>query len=439
MTKSKKIQDIVVMGFALFAIFFGAGNLIFPPYIGVVAGKQWYEVMFGFLMTDPVLPILGVIVTAMVGGKADDLGKRVGPRFSKVLCAMAILIIGPLFAVPRNAATTHEIAIQQFFPGIPMVVSSAIFFAITAFFVLNPGGVIDKIGKYLTPGLLIALTAIIVTCIVKPIGTIQEVPVQNFFLRGFTEGYQTMDAIGSSLLAGIVMADVVRRGYKGEKEQLRMMIGVGVVAFVLLAFVYGGLTYVGATSGEYFTTETSRVDILAGVVYHLFGSAGKFCIGVVVALACLTTSVGLTATFGNFFEEASNGKWNYKYIVLTSVIVSFILSLKGVEGLINLAVPVLLTIYPIFIVLILMTLFDKKIKYNWTYTGAVIGTLVVSIIPSLNMAFGILGSLSGAVEKLPLAKVGFNWFVPAAICSVIFTAISIFSGVGGRRDDRNLM
>ncbi|MFC4803721.1 branched-chain amino acid transport system II carrier protein [Filifactor villosus] len=439
MTRTKKVQDIVIMGFALFAIFFGAGNLIFPPYIGVVAGKQWYEVMFGFLMTDPVLPILGVIVTATVGGKADDMGKRVGPVFSKVLCAMAILIIGPLFAVPRTAATTHEIATQQLFPGIPPVVTSAVFFAITAFLVFNPGGAIDKIGKYLTPGLLIALTAIIVTCIVKPIGKIQEMPAQNFFLRGFTEGYQTMDAVGSSLLAGIVMSDIVRRGYKNSKEQFRIMVGVGIVAFLLLSFVYGGLTYVGATAGEYFTPETSRVDILVGVVYHLFGSVGKLCIGLVVALACLTTSVGLTATCGNFFEEISQGRLKYKYIVLTSITISLFLSLKGVEGLINLAIPVLLAIYPIFIVLTLMTLFDRHIKYDWTYTGAVIGTLAVSIIPSLNMAFGILGSLSDAVQNLPLAAIGFNWFVPAALCSIVLTVFSAFSGMGGRREPKGSM
>ena len=119
MENRKKYQDIIVVGFALFAIFFGAGNLIFPPHIGVMAGKRWYEVMFGFLMTDPLLPIVGVIVTASVGGKADDLGKRVSPSFSKLLGAISILIIGPFFSVPRTAATTHEIAVSQIFPGVP--------------------------------------------------------------------------------------------------------------------------------------------------------------------------------------------------------------------------------------------------------------------------------------------------------------------------------
>lgn len=428
MGRSKKIKDIIIVGFALFAIFFGAGNLIFPPYIGVIAGKKWYEVMIGFLMTDPVLPILGVLVTTRVGGKADDMGKRVSPTFSKVLCAVAILIIGPFFAVPRTAATTHEIATQQLFPGVPLIATSAIFFAVTLFLVLNPGGAIEKIGKYLTPCLLIVLTVIIVTCIVKPIGQIQDMPDQNFFLRGFTEGYQTMDAVGSSLLAGIVMADLARRGYQKREEQLKIAVGVGLVAFVLLAFVYGGLTYVGATAGEFYTPETPRVELLIGIVYHMFGNVGKIAIGLVVSLACLTTSIGLTATCGNFFEEVSGGKWKYRYIVLASIMTSFCLSLLGVEGLINLAVPILLAIYPVFIVLTLMTAFDSKIKHDWTYTGAVVGTFAVSLIPSLNMAFGILKVLALKTQNLPFHSIGFGWFVPAAICSVLFTVISMIKG-----------
>ena len=301
---NKSIKDIIIVGFALFAIFFGAGNLIFPPHIGVMAGKRWYEVMLGFIMSDPLIPVAGVIVTASVGGKADDLGKRVSPTFSKILGAVSILIIGPLFSVPRTAATTHEVAVRQILPNVPIqvtsIVTSVIFFAITLFLVLNPGKVIDKIGKYLTPGLLIVLIIIIVTSIIKPMGQMQDTPVKPFFMIGFTEGYQTMDALGSALMSGIVITDLVRRGYTDKKEQFSAMIGVGIVTFILLAFVYGGLTFVGATAGEYFTEETPRVELLVGIVDRMFGSTGKVCAGLVVSLACLTTSVGLTATCGNF-------------------------------------------------------------------------------------------------------------------------------------------
>lgn len=170
------------------------------------------------------------------------------------------------------------------------------------------------------------------------------------------------------------------------------------------------------------------MELLIGIVYHMFGNVGKIAIGLVVSLACLTTSIGLTATCGNFFEEVSGGKWKYKYIVLASITTSFCLSLLGVEGLINLAVPILLAIYPVFIVLTLMTAFDSKIKHDWTYTGAVVGTFAVSLIPSLNMAFGILGDLALKAQNLPFHSIGFGWFVPAAVCSVLFTVISMIKG-----------
>lgn len=442
MNKNKKV-DIIVCGFALFAIFFGAGNLIFPPYLGVIGGKSWFPAMSGFLLADPVLPILGVIVTASVGGKADDLGKRVGHGFSKLLGAVAILTIGPFFAVPRTGATTHEIFVSQVFQGAPYAATSVVFFGVTILLALNPSGVIDKIGKYLTPALLVILTVIIFTCVIKPIGPMVETEPQNFFRMGFYEGYQTMDALGSPLMAGIVISDLVRRGYVDQKEQFEVSVWVGVVAFVLLAFVYGGLTYVGATASSFYNAETSRVDILLGTVDHLFGAPGKIIMGIAVTLACLTTSVGLTATCGNFFEGITNGKLKYRNIVIVSAIVSFLLSLKGVDGLIALAVPILTAIFPVFIALIIMTIFDKKIKYNWTYTGAVIGAFAIGLVSGINLAFVIPGntapamiaSLAEKIAKLPLASIGFEWLIPAIICSVVLTLVQMFGKVGRTRDD----
>lgn len=430
MSKGKKIKDIIVVGFALFAIFFGAANLIFPPYIGVVAGKKWYEVMWGFLMTDPLLPVIGVIVTAKMGGRADVIGERVSPVFSKIVGAVCMLIIGPLFAVPRTSATTHDIAVKQLFPEAPIIVTSLVFFGLTVFFVLNEGKVIDKIGKYLTPGLLIVLVIMIIATVFNPLGEMKEMPDDNFFLKGFTEGYQTMDALGSALLAGIIMADIKRRGYKDKKEQMHMIIGVGIVTFILLAFVYGGLTYVGATAGEHFTADTPRTDILVGVVDGIFGNTGKICMGIIVSLACLTTSVGLSATCGNYFESISGGKLSYKFVALVSIGISFVLSLLGVENLIYFAVPVLMITYPVLIVLMLMTAFDHKIKYNLTYTGAVVGTLAISIVQSMNGFFGIWPVLGERVNALPLSSIGLGWFVPATICAFLFTAAAVFMEKG---------
>lgn len=431
-----KKKDVLTCGFALFAIFFGAGNLIFPPYLGVLSGDRWFEAMLGFLMTDPVLPVLGVLVTMKLGGRADDLGKRVSPKFAKLVGMIAILTIGPFFAVPRTGATTHEIFVQPLFGAdAPIIITAIVFFAITLWLSINPSKVIDYVGNVLTPVLLVIMTVIIVKSIIAPPDALVVTKATGLFTNGFKEGYQTMDALGAALMAGIVSTDLIRRGYKDKKTRMKASIGVGIVAFVLLAFVYGGLTYAGATVGGHFNADTPRTELLIGMTTLLLGNIGRTSLGFAVALACLTTSTGLISTCGNYFETISDGKLKYKMIVTVATLLSFIISLVGVSKLIAIAVPVLTAIYPVVMVLIILSIFDEKIKYNWTYTGAVVGAFVVSLTEGLGL-FGqmtnvaSLANLSKFVSKLPMANLGFGWIVPAIIGSVIFTLISKFTNKG---------
>ncbi len=422
---NKKFRDVMIVGFALFAIFFGAGNLIFPPYLGVVAGSDFKKSMFGFLLTDPVLPILGVIITAKLGGRAEDLGKRVGENFSKILGTVTILTIGPFFAVPRTAATTHEVFVSKVFAGTPEWVTAIVFFTLTAIFVFNESGVIDKIGKYLTPGLVLILIFIIVKCIVKPIGTLNAPGTNQLFLKGFAEGYQTMDALGASLMTGIVANDLIRRGYDDDAERYKLIKWVGLVAFILLSVIYGGLMYVGATASKLYTIQNTRADILLGTVQNILGSIGMVAIGIAVSLACLTTSVGLSAVAGDFLSKISKNKISYKTIVILAVIVSGVLSLIGVEGLINAAVPVLATVYPVIIVLILMGMVDKFIKYDMIYKGAVLATFVVSLTENVNKHLHILEKPAELIKNLPLHSVGFEWLIPAVITGILFGIVEM--------------
>ncbi|MDO4711492.1 MAG: branched-chain amino acid transport system II carrier protein [Peptostreptococcaceae bacterium] len=430
-----KKKDILVCGFALFAIFFGAGNLIFPPYLGVLSGDRWYIAMFAFILSDPVLPILGVIVSASLGGRADDLGKRVSPFFATMLGMISILIIGPLYAIPRTGATTHEILVRPLFSGIPSWVSCLVFFGLTLHITLKPGKVIDFIGKYLTPALLLILGMIITISIVSPPYAMETTEATNLFTKGFLEGYQTMDALCASLIAGIVIADLSRRGYTEKKIQLRASIQTGLVAFVLLAVVYGGLTYAGATVGAHFEADVERTALLIGMVELLLGNTGKIFMGIATALACLTTSTGLVSICGNYFESISKGKLKYNQIVYLCVGISFILSQIGVDGLIRIAGPVLLAIYPVVIVLIFLSIFDKKIKYNWTYTGAVVGAFFISIIQSLYIVLGpekgvALKYWVDRIQDLPLSRFGFEWLLPSAIAAVLFTVLSMVTQKG---------
>lgn len=433
-------KDIIICGFALFAIFFGAGNIIFPPYLGVLAGDRWFTAASGFLLSDPVMPILGVIVTARLGGRAIDLGKRVGWKFSAVVAAISILIIGPLFAVPRTGATTHELFVMPNLPSVPSFVTSIVFFGLTLYLVLNPGKVLDYIGKFLTPALLIILGVIVAVAIVSPPAAPIATDATDLFRDSFKEGYQTMDALGASLMSGIVLTDLIRRGYTDRNTQVKASILIGLVAFVCLALVYGSMTYVGATVSSMYSPDMERTQILLNTVDTLLGGPGRFALGLAVALACLTTSVGLTSTCGNFFSDVSNGKLSYRNVVIVATIVAFALSLIGVEGIINIAVPVLTAVFPIVICLIFFSVFDEQIKYNAVFTGGVIGAGIVSFIEAINLFSQMqngnaLGGLAEKIYALPLGNIAFEWLIPAIICGIIGGLLGKFAHIGGTRED----
>lgn len=427
MNKQGQMRDIIVSGFALFAIFFGAGNLIFPPMLGNITGDAWGIGVLGFLSTDPVLPILAVIATALVGGRAHDLGKRISKTFAIGLAATCILLIGPVLSVPRTAATTFEFAIKPYIGDAiatpAMVATSIIFFAITLYFSLRESRVIDVVGIFLTPALLIAMVLLVAKAIMTPIGPIVSTGIANPYHLGFVEGYQTMDALGGALLCGIVLTDLTHKGYRDRKSQKSMLIRVGLVAGLLLAFVYGGLTYLGATTSS--VPSEDRVLLLLTSVQTLFGGSGGILLGIAVALACLTTSIGLISTCGNFFFTASNGRIAYKPVVWAAVVFSTFMSLLSVSGIIALAVPILSTIYPIVAVLVLMTLFDAYIPYDIMYVGPALVAGIIGFFEAMYGSFKWFEGVHEALMTLPLASSGFPWVVPVLIALVLSTLIGI--------------
>ncbi|MGX7092980.1 branched-chain amino acid transport system II carrier protein [Hutsoniella sourekii] len=427
-----KMNDILITGLALFAIFFGAGNLIFPPYLGVLSGQDWWKAIGGFLTSDPFFPILGVLVTIYLGGQADDLGKRIHPKFGLVLAGIAILLIGPLFSVPRTGATTHEIFIQSLWPQIPIWVTSLIFFGLTAYLALNPSKVIDNIGKYLTPAILLIILILVITIWLNPSPTLGRNHLEHPFAYGFKEGYQTMDALGASLMASIVMNDLKNRGYQKGAHQIKAGTLVGIVAFILLALVYLALAYAGANVSTAFSFNDGRTDVFNGMVTIILGNGGQLLMGICVALACLTTAIGLTSACSNFFHDASNGRWSYQVICLICVTVEFIISLIGTQQIIVIASSVLNVIYPIVMILILLSVFDRWITYDLTYTGGVIAAGSVGLVQVLanhapSAVQELVQPLADWTYHLPLSHLGLEWLTPAIGLALMASAFSYFN------------
>ncbi|WP_027624194.1 branched-chain amino acid transport system II carrier protein [Clostridium lundense] len=416
---NKNFKNVLVTGFALFSIFFGAGNLIFPPTLGFISGDKWLWTALGFLLTCISLPLLGIVAVAIVGGRTEDLTNKIGKSFGTILCSIIMLSIGPLFCIPRTGATTFELGVQPLLGNVNPILVSIIYFTITYIFTMNESSVVDKVGSILTPILLIALFTIIFKGIITPLGNPINTGLDKAFSKGFTEGYQTMDALGSIILAQMVIGSLISKGYKTRKDQIDITIKSGIVSAICLGTVYGGLLYIGSTASGVFPKDTTRTELLILITQGLLGDWSKVIFGGAISIACLTTSVGLTATTANYFSKLSNGKISYKSIVLAICIFSCFISNYGVETIIKLAVPVLVTAYPVVIVLIVTNLLCKYINKKGIYTGSVYGALLVSIFGSLSSIGIKISFVENIINKLPLAAQGFSWILPAIIGGVI--------------------
>lgn len=427
---NRKMTDLIVVGFALFSMFLGAGNLIFPPYLGLHAGETWLPALIGFLLTGVGLPLMTVYATLRSGGTIMTLARYVGRPFGRLLGLIVVLSIGPMFAIPRTAATTYEVGIATIVPSVPIEVSSIVFFVIVWALTINRSKVVDRLGKYLTPFLLLTLFAIVVAAVINPIGTpgAAAEPAYNF-AGGFTEGYQTMDALAASMFAGVALSNIVARGYNNREEQLSMSIRCGVIAAVLLGLVYCGLTYGGAGAPGAFPADIDRSALLIGMTSGLLGSIGAYCLSIAVILACLTTAIGLTVTTGEYFNELSGGKLSYKLVVTLTVIAALLISVLGVTTIINLAVPFLNMVYPVLMALVICNCLDRFIPNKNAYIGALIGAFLISFIDGLS-AVGSLGisadwidSLLEFKANLPLASFGLSWVIPAVVLAIVCSFI----------------
>ena len=421
---NKKKSDVIWVGMALFAMFFGAGNLIFPPYMGFLSGSMWSVALLGFLITGIGMPLMGIIAAARAGGTIEHLAGRLGPRFSRILSIIVILAIGPLLAIPRTAATTFEMGVRPNLPWVSPAVASIVFFLITLFFAFNESKVIDKIGKILTPFLVVILAWIILKGILYPLG---PTPVENLahpFTSGFREGYQTMDAIASIVFAEIVIATLIFKGYKKISDQVKMTSMAGVIAASGLGLVYGGLMYLGATSRTLFAPDIERTTLLINIAQGILGSAGKVALGLAVSLACLTTSIGLTATVADYFSTLTKGKLKYKTLCIVTVIFSGVFATVGVTKIVLVAIPLLVMVYPVAIILIILTIIGRKTIHRAIYMGAVVGALAVSAFDALTSAGLPIAAINNLIAYTPLAKAGFPWILPA-VAGGIYGAISI--------------
>ena len=409
----------LAIGLMTFALFLGAGNMIFPPYLGQVSGSDLIITMAGFLLTGVGLPLLGVVATARLGGGLNrftqDLPKWITLLFGFIL----YLAIGPLFAAPRTAVVAWEMSFADYFGGSEygQMIYSAVFFGMTLWLALFPGRLIDTVGKIITPMLIVVLMAIAIGVVFFPLGPVGSITSSlgdSVFSWGFQQGYQTMDTLASLAFGIVIITAFKDRGVTDTKTLTKSTITAGLIAATGLASVYIILALLGATSHSVIPDATNGADILATYIGEMYGFPGTVLLGVTITLACLTTSIGVITACGEYFSGVIPGL-SYRACAVICTVVSAMIANIGLNELLALTIPALLIIYPVAIALIILALIRHKLFYPArTYSLTLIPVFIVSLIDGL-AASGVGGAEIWAkqyLSALPLHADSLGWLIP---------------------------
>ena len=420
----------IAIGLMLFALLFGAGNLIFPAAMGQNAGVNvWYAVL-GFCVTGVGLPLISIAALGYSGClDLEEAAGRVHPWYGVFYSVVSYLAIGPCFAAPRTGTVSFEIAVKPFLgsfsPDIALPIFLLIFFLLTYWLAATPSKIVDRVGKILTPALLAVILLLIVQSFITPLGTPQA-PTKNYatpvtaVMQGILDGYNTLDAIASFIFATLVISFVKEGGVTHPKAIMKQVLLSGSIAVALLAFIYIFIAKIGADSVTPLGILETGAPVLAGSAKILFGNLGAAILAVIVLLACLSTSVGLVTCCAAYFMRLL-GHFSYKTYAVIFCVISYLVGLFGLKTIIVSTIPVLMFIYPLLVALICLIFLDKffggrQCVYAWTIAF----TFVMATINLLETAGVNLGSFETMLQTyVPLHTFGMGWIPFAAAGFVI--------------------
>ena len=430
---SKKLQskDALYLGSMLFGMLFGAGNLIFPVHLGQESGALVGLAVVGLLISAIGLPFLTILAMGMSKSKSvTELANRVSKKFGAVFTVLLYLVIGPLFAVPRLASTSYTIGLAPFIEsshqGQGLLIYSVIFFLVAGFLSLNPGKILDYIGKILNPAFLLVLGLLLTLTALNPMGQVGQMMAQGRYAQqamatGFLEGYQTLDVL-AALAFGIVMIQAMNRlGIEEPGELARGMVKSGAISIVLMGLISALLAYAGATSLGQFSISANGGIALAQIANHYLGSAGSILLALIVILACLKTGVGLLTAFSEAMVELFPSLGYKQYLLAVSLLATLIAN-AGLTQIIAWAVPVLMFLYPLAIVLVMVTLLCRgraidSLYYQWAMALTGIVALIdgIQAMPELAWLLPLKELASTFATYLPLSGQSLGWFVPSLL------------------------
>lgn len=420
-----KSKDILVTGFALFSMFFGAGNLILPPYLGFYAGPDWFLVTLGFVITAVAIPIFGIMAHAKLQGTMYDFGKKISPLFSSIFCVLVygICVVLPS---PRTASVTHEMAIAPFFNSSSLL-TSTFYFILVFIFAMNRSKVLDLLGKYLTPIIIFILLAIIGIAIFSSPDAIQPSKFENPLVEGIMEGYQTFDAL-AALVVGAVLIISINLNYSGSPtEKKRLIFKSGLLAGFGLFIIYTGLILAGSFHNSEFAFGITRPELLLGLGNKTLGSAGAILLSVLIALACFTTAVGIVMGTADYFKGVfNNSKIAYTITAIIGSLLGIVMGQFDVGYIIDVAIPALMFIYPITIILILLNVIPEQWASPTIFRGVVITAFIFSIPDFLKILMPS-ESINALIEVIPLGKFNLGWLIPSLLMFLVLNVYRHFN------------
>lgn len=433
--KSLSSKDLLLVGLTLFSMFFGAGNLIFPPFLGFQAGENVWPAVTGFALSAIGIPIMGVAAVS-ISGSLKELAGRVNKYFALIFTILSYLSIGPGLAIPRTASTSFEMAVAPFLTGgfslsAARVLYSVLFFGVALLLSMRPDKLTERLGKILTPCLLILILIVFAGSVVSPAGSYgPSYPGYNNnpFAAGFLGGYQTMDAIAALNFGILIAMNVKAKGVKDQKGVVKETIKAGVIAGIVLLLVYSALAYIGNTTGMVNQQAENGAAVLTYAAGDLYGRVGVVLMGIIFFIACLNTCVGLISSCGEFFSSMVPGISYRKWSIIFAVL-SFIIANLGLNKILEVSIPILNAIYPVAIVLIILSFLNPWIgKFPYSYSTGILATGIVSIVSALEQSNIRTPVLAELVSGLPLYGMGFPWVIPAIIGSGAGVIISVLTG-----------
>ena len=418
-----KKKEILVTAFALFSLFFGAGNLILPPLLGFNSGNQWLIVTIGFCLSAMVIPILGILAHAKLQGTLMDFGKKISPTFS-LIYAFFIYAIAIALPSPRTASVTHEMAIQPFWDISPWFTSS-FYFGLVFVFAMNRSKILVILGKILTPAIILILLFVIGITIFSFPFEFGTTMIASPFTNGILEGYQTFDAIGAVVVGGVIIISINLRytdaSYEDKKSLIR---SAGWLAGLALFLIYLGLILSGALAHSVFDANTSRTALLSGLAINSLGSVGNLFLSILVGIACFTTAVGIVTGTADFVKSRFNDSQTaYNITAVIGSILGVLMGQFNVGYIIAVALPSLMFIYPITIILILLNVVPDKYGSPLVFKAVTIATILFSI-PDFLGSISAIAPTADTFSWIPLQEYSLGWVLLALIVFVATNSIS---------------